>query len=174
MVPLPRQDLPGAVELLQQHDPRQLVREGHFGHGQTAVGPGDHLAGQAQRAADDEHGAPAALVAILQQLRQPLAGQLRRVDAQGDHMVRRAEAFKQRLALLLHDPLPVGIGGMLRLGQVIHLDELGPAVPGQALQVLGAGVAPVGFLEPAHAQDQLSHGAIMGMTSSRLARTSST
>ena len=31
-------DFEGPVELLQQHDPGQMVGEGHFGHGQAQVG----------------------------------------------------------------------------------------------------------------------------------------
>ena len=62
VISLPRQDLPRAVELLQQHDPRELVRESHFGHGQAAVGAGDDLTGKTERAADHKHGAAALLI----------------------------------------------------------------------------------------------------------------
>ena len=45
----------GAVELFEEHNAEELVREGRFGHGQAKVGAGGHGRGKPKRAADDEH-----------------------------------------------------------------------------------------------------------------------
>ena len=58
VIPLPRGDLERAVRLLQQHDARQLMREGHRRKGQLQLRAAHHLLRQPQRAADDEHHAP--------------------------------------------------------------------------------------------------------------------
>ena len=88
-------------------------------------------------------------------------------------MVRGADAPEQRFPLLLFDFQAVRVGGVLRLRQVVDLHDLRFPVAAEALQVFGTGLPPIVLLQAANAEDQLSHGPIRGMTSSRLARTSS-
>ena len=54
MVAGPRVDLAGAVDLFQQHHPRQMVGEGHGGHGQAEKGQGLDAGVQAEGPADQK------------------------------------------------------------------------------------------------------------------------
>ena len=56
MVFTPRLDAFGPVELLQDHDPGQVVGEGHFAHGQLPVGLGLDRGVHAEGGPDQEAG----------------------------------------------------------------------------------------------------------------------
>ena len=76
MVAGPLLDLEGPVELLQQHDPSQVVGKGHGGHGQAQVGPGLERGVHAVGGADEEHqGVAPAVRPLLQPGGELLAGE---------------------------------------------------------------------------------------------------
>ena len=54
MIALAGVDLGGAEELLQQHDPGQLVGKGHGAHAQLEISPGRDGGMQSQRPSDNK------------------------------------------------------------------------------------------------------------------------
>ena len=67
VVGLAGQDLVGAEELLEQHDPRELVRQGQRAQREAVV---DVVELQPERAADDEAEVAPGLAALLQEARE--------------------------------------------------------------------------------------------------------
>src|SRR5438552_19184411 len=66
MVWLAGENLVSPKELLEQHDPRQLVREGERSEGDAGVGPVANRAGHAEGATDDEEEIAAGVAPLLQ------------------------------------------------------------------------------------------------------------
>ena len=56
MIPAPRLNALRPIELLQQHDPRQMMGEGHIGEGETQICEGLDFRGNAEAGAEQEAG----------------------------------------------------------------------------------------------------------------------
>jgi hypothetical protein len=134
MVGLARQDLVGPVELLEQHDARELVREGQRPERQPVV---PALQRDPERPADHEADVPARLPALLHERREAL------------RLVCAAAAVEQA------DPRAFGDAPRER-GVVAHLDLVDAGVPGEELRVV-RDVVGVGRAQASHRQDRVAH-----------------
>ena len=75
MVPLAQDNLMGAKELLQEHDPGELVRQRDRTERDPVGGTLEHRAGEAEGAAQDEPEVVTPAAALREQLREGLARQ---------------------------------------------------------------------------------------------------
>ena len=141
VVPRPRVDLAGPVDLLQQHHPGQMMGEGHGGHGELR--PRLRLDGlvEAEGAPDQKH------QPLLQTLLRPcgpgrhglgqlLAGAQPPLYAQGDKTGGGRQLSLDGRRLLPQGGVDLRLGGMLRQTFFRQLHDLQLAVPAQALGVL--------------------------------------
>lgn len=113
-------DLVRAVDLLEQHHPRQMVREGHGRHGKAQVGALLHARVQAGAAADEKGQLRSARGGELRQLfREGFAAQLRALDAQGDDRAALGELFLDERGLPGERLLD--LGGIIICNPIVYL-----------------------------------------------------
>src|SRR4051812_25912013 len=124
VVGLARQDLVGAVELLDQHHAGELVRERHRPERQRLVAA---LEPEPVGAADDEADVATRLPAILEP-----AGEAHRVVRPPTHVEQHAMAARRYPAL----HLLARAGRRRRLGVVAELDQLQPRLAGEHAPVV--------------------------------------
>ena len=149
------------VELLQNHDPGQVMGEGHGAHTEAEIRPGLHPGREPEGGAYEKAGAALAGIFHLPELfREGFAGQelaFRRKDAQPGSF---GDPGEDRVCLLLQplgDFRRRGIFGEPGLRQ---LQKGEPAVARQPLGVLCRGVEVEGFLQLSHGDEgDVEHGA---------------
>jgi Protein of unknown function (DUF3467) len=124
-----------AVDLLEQHDARELVRQRHRAERQAMV---DGVELEPERAADDEAQVPTALTALLEEA------------AERGRVVLRAAGVEQRDERALGD----AAGDLLVLAD---LDELESRVAREQLLVV-LDVVRERWAQPAHGEDDDAHG----------------
>src|SRR3954451_10569698 len=135
MVWLARQDLVCPIDLLEQHDTRELVRQRHLAEREAHVAA---LEIEPTRAADDEAEVAARLAALLQE-----AAELHRVELA-------AAAREQAHEGALRDP---SVDALV----LADLDQLEPRVAGEHLLVV-LDVVRVRWAEPPDCYDERAHG----------------
>ena len=161
MVPGALLDLVGAVELFQEHDPGQVVGEGHGGHAQPQVRLGLQ-GGVEPHAAADEEGelALARQAEVHQALCQLRAGQHFPLHAQGYQGAASGQLLPDGGGLTLQGGGDLAGSWVLRKPLLRELQDLQAAVAAQALGVLRRRVYVEPLLQLSHAQDgHLLHSA---------------
>ena len=150
-----------AVELLQHHDPRQMVGEGHGAHGELEVGlffdPGGHAEGRT----DEEAGAGLAGQLDLRQfLGKFLTGQLLALRGEDTEPGALGDFCENGLRFLLQARRDLGRGGILRQADLRELQQVELTLAAQTLLVLVGGGDIEFFLQLAHGDEgDFEHGA---------------
>ena len=149
------------VELLENHDPGQVVGEGHGAHTEAEIRPGFYPGGDPKGGADEKTGAALAGIFDLPELlREVLAGQelsLRGKDSQPGAPGNPGENGV-RLPLQTLGDLPGG--GVFRKPGFRQFQKGEPAVPRQPFGVLRRSAEVEGFLQLPHGdKGDVKHGA---------------
>ena len=147
-------DLEGPVDLLQQHDPGQVVGEGHGGHGQLDLGLRLDGGVQAVGAADEKDQVlGGALLPGPNQLGQLLAGAHPALYAQGGQHGAGGQLGPDGRGLPGQGLVDLALRGSLGQFFLRQLHQGEPAIGGQPLDVLGAGLLIEFFLQLTHADE---------------------
>ena len=141
----------GPVDLLQDHDPGQMVGEGHSSHGQLEIGLVLDLLADAEGGADEEAGAAlSGILHVSELVRKFLGGQDLALGSENAEPAVLRNFGEDHLRLLVKTRLDFGRGGVLREPMLGQLDELERAVALQPLLVFGGGREVELLLELAH------------------------
>ena len=141
----------GPVDLLQDHDPCQMVGEGHLSHGKLEIGLVLDLLADAEGGADQETGTGfAGIFHILELSREFLAGEDLTLGGEDAKPRTLGDLLENELRFLVEARLDLGRGGVLREPVLGQLDDLEGAVALQPLFLLGGGGQVELLLELAH------------------------
>ncbi len=136
------------IHLLHQHQPHQLVREGHIRERQPEITPLQHLITQSERSADHEgHFAFPVSRKLVHFLRQLLGGELFTFDLQGDDVGVRGDLRKDAFAFLLLHFEHLGFAQVFGCFFVGDFDDVDFGVGAEAFRVFGDALLQVFFFQ---------------------------
>ena len=156
-------DLVGPVDLLQEHDPQQVMGKGHGGHGQPQIGllfqRGVHPVGAADEE-DDVSGTPGG--GLRKIAGQRLAGAFLSLYAHGDEQTSGRQLCPHGIGLSGQRRPDLGRGGRFRQPFLRQLQNCQRAEAAQPLGVFRCSVQIKFFLQLPRADDRhLLHTALL-------------
>ena len=145
---LPRPDAEAPVDLLQQDNAHQLVRESHFGERKLEIGAGIDLGRSAEGTADHKddvvHAADVQSFDLLGEFR---GGELLSADRKQDHICAVGYRFQYAFALGLTDLLLRRLAYAVRCLLILYFLNLKLAIFRQPFAVLGYRVREILFFD---------------------------
>ena len=148
------------VELFQNHDPRQMVGEGHCPHGKAEIRPLLDMGGHAEGGADQKAGAGlAGIFHVPELVREGFAGQLLPFGGEDAEPGALGDFGEDQLGFLFQPCLNLAGGGIFGKPCFRQLEKRKGAVSPQPLFFLLGGGNVEFFLELAHGdQGDAEHG----------------
>ena len=158
MIAPARRNGTGAVKLFAEHQPHQLMREGHPGKGEAQRRGLLYLIAKPEGAADNEgERAGSPHLKLIEGSGQLFGGKQLSFDAQCNQAASRG-LFEDSFSLCPESRPNLRPGRLLGKPGLLQLGDPDLSESGKPLSVLGAPVGEIALLEPAHRDDlDISH-----------------